>query len=65
MSPRCAKPVIAAGRKDWRPSLPCSRPRALAEQAGVDAITVHLREDRRHIQPDDVREVKAAISLFR
>lgn len=28
---------------------------ALAEQAGADSITVHLREDRRHIQDEDVR----------
>ncbi|NYS61424.1 pyridoxine 5'-phosphate synthase [Vreelandella salicampi] len=27
----------------------------LAEEAGADGITVHLREDRRHIQPRDVR----------
>jgi pyridoxine 5-phosphate synthase len=27
----------------------------LAEQSGVDAITVHLREDRRHIQDADVK----------
>jgi pyridoxine 5-phosphate synthase len=26
----------------------------IAEQAGADSITVHLREDRRHIQPRDV-----------
>ena len=26
----------------------------LAEQAGADGITVHLREDRRHIQDRDV-----------
>ncbi|MWJ26749.1 pyridoxine 5'-phosphate synthase [Halomonas sp. ZH2S] len=26
----------------------------LAEEAGADGITVHLREDRRHIQPRDV-----------
>ena len=26
----------------------------LAEQAGADAITLHLREDRRHIQERDV-----------
>jgi pyridoxine 5-phosphate synthase len=26
-----------------------------AEQAGADAITIHLREDRRHIQDRDVR----------
>ncbi|MCZ0926757.1 pyridoxine 5'-phosphate synthase [Halomonas janggokensis] len=27
----------------------------LAEEAGADGITVHLREDRRHIQPRDVK----------
>lgn len=27
---------------------------AVAESAGADAITVHLREDRRHIQDDEV-----------
>jgi len=35
----------------------------LAEQAGVDAITVHLREDRRHIQEADVRELSRAILI--
>jgi pyridoxine 5-phosphate synthase len=30
----------------------------LAEQAGADSITVHLREDRRHIQERDVRILK-------
>ncbi|HSK31442.1 MAG TPA: pyridoxine 5'-phosphate synthase [Candidatus Limnocylindria bacterium] len=29
----------------------------LAEQAGADGITVHLREDRRHIQERDVRRL--------
>lgn len=30
----------------------------VAEQAGADAITLHLREDRRHIQERDVRMLK-------
>jgi len=30
----------------------------IAEQAGADSITVHLREDRRHIQERDVRLLK-------
>src|SRR5690554_6957296 len=30
----------------------------LAEQAGADSITVHLREDRRHIQERDVRMLR-------
>ena len=29
----------------------------LAEKAGADGITVHLREDRRHIQEHDVRRL--------
>lgn len=30
----------------------------MAEQAGADAITLHLREDRRHIQDKDVYELR-------
>ncbi len=33
----------------------------LAELAGADGITVHLREDRRHIQPRDVDLLKRTI----
>jgi pyridoxine 5-phosphate synthase len=33
----------------------------LAEEAGASGITVHLREDRRHIQDDDVARLRAAI----
>ena len=32
---------------------------AMAERAGADSITVHLREDRRHIQDDDVTQLCA------
>lgn len=32
---------------------------ALAEEAGADSITVHLREDRRHIQDNDVAQLCA------
>lgn len=35
----------------------------LVEQAGADSITVHLREDRRHIQADDVRQLKAGLRI--
>jgi len=34
---------------------------ALAELAGADGITVHLREDRRHIQERDVRLLKQTV----
>ena len=33
----------------------------LCEQAGADGITAHLREDRRHIQDDDVRRLTGTI----
>jgi len=33
----------------------------LAEQAGADSITLHLREDRRHIQDHDLERLKAAM----
>ncbi len=34
----------------------------LAEQAGADGITAHLREDRRHIQDRDIDLLKAMLS---
>lgn len=38
---------------------------ALCEQAGADGITAHLREDRRHIQDDDVeRLAKSVTTMF-
>jgi pyridoxine 5-phosphate synthase len=33
----------------------------VAEQAGADSITLHLREDRRHIQDHDVHRMRAAL----
>ena len=33
----------------------------VAEAAGADSITVHLREDRRHIQDHDLHRLKAAM----
>jgi pyridoxine 5-phosphate synthase len=35
----------------------------LAEQAGADNITLHLREDRRHIQERDVRMLAGLINI--
>ncbi len=34
-----------------------------AQRAGAAAITVHLREDRRHIQDDDLRRIRDAIRI--
>ena len=33
----------------------------IAEQSGADSITIHLREDRRHIQDRDVRVMREAL----
>lgn len=33
----------------------------ICEQAGAEGITLHLREDRRHIQDDDVRRMRPAL----
>ncbi|MBA3314996.1 MAG: pyridoxine 5'-phosphate synthase [Planctomycetota bacterium] len=35
----------------------------IAELAGADGITVHLREDRRHIQDRDVRVLKETVQV--
>jgi len=37
------------------------RAAAVAERAGADGITAHLREDRRHIQDADVRAIAASV----
>lgn len=34
---------------------------AMAELAGADSITIHLREDRRHIQDRDVRILRETL----
>lgn len=34
---------------------------ALAEEAGADQITIHLREDRRHIQDHDLRTLRKTV----
>jgi len=36
----------------------------LCELAGAQGITAHLREDRRHIQDDDVERLMAAVQVF-
>ncbi|MCF8998159.1 pyridoxine 5'-phosphate synthase [Acinetobacter nectaris] len=33
----------------------------LCEEAGAEGITLHLREDRRHIQDDDVRRMRSKL----
>lgn len=51
--------VRQARRTDEPDPLEAAR---LCERGGADGITVHLREDRRHIQDDDVRHLVASVS---
>ena len=53
--------------RDWKKGL-APEPNVLeaarqAEQAGVHSITVHLREDRRHIQEADVRALSKTLQV--
>ena len=54
---------VATLRQARRGALSRTRctPRSLAEQAGADSITLHLREDRRHIQDRDVRALRGLL----
>jgi pyridoxine 5-phosphate synthase len=40
-----------------------ARAAAIAQAAGADGITIHMREDRRHIRDDDLEAVRAAVKL--
>jgi pyridoxine 5-phosphate synthase len=53
---------VATLRQVRRSSYPDPLLAALvAEQSGADSITLHLREDRRHIQDHDVERMRAAL----
>ncbi len=55
---------VATVRQARRVSYPSPLEAARAAEAGgADGITVHLREDRRHIQDHDVDELRAALRL--
>jgi pyridoxine 5-phosphate synthase len=53
--------VRQARRTDEPDPLAAAR---LCEAAGADGITVHLREDRRHIQDDDVERLAPAVQVL-
>jgi pyridoxine 5-phosphate synthase len=53
--------VREARRTDEPDPLEAAR---LAEAAGADGITVHLREDRRHIQDADVEALASAVRVM-
>ena len=51
--------TIRQARKEEFPSITAAA--ALCEKAGADSITVHLREDRRHIQDKDVYDLRESL----
>jgi len=54
---------VATLRQARRTSYPDVLAAALAaERGGADGITAHLREDRRHIQDDDIDQLRKAIA---
>ncbi|MCB9799461.1 MAG: pyridoxine 5'-phosphate synthase [Candidatus Omnitrophica bacterium] len=55
---------VATVRQARRGTEPIPYLAALAAQrGGADGITIHLREDRRHIQDHDLKEIKKAIKI--
>ena len=35
----------------------------LAKKCGADSVTIHLREDRRHIKDNDLKEIKSKLKI--
>ena len=35
----------------------------LAEKCGAHSVTIHLREDRRHINDQDLKEIKSKLKI--
>jgi pyridoxine 5-phosphate synthase len=53
--------TVRQARKTYEPDPVAAA--VLCELAGADAITVHLREDRRHIQDRDVRILRETVTV--
>ena len=51
--------TIRQARRTWEPSIAAAA--VLADLAGASGITIHLRGDRRHIQDEDVRVLRAIV----
>jgi pyridoxine 5-phosphate synthase len=53
--------TLRQARKTYEPDPAAAA--VLAELGGADAITIHLREDRRHIQDRDVRVLRETVAI--
>jgi pyridoxine 5-phosphate synthase len=51
--------TLRQARRTYEPSVAAAA--VLAELAGANGITIHLRGDRRHIQDDDARTLRAVV----
>lgn len=51
--------TVRQARRTYEPSLISAA--VLADLAGADGITVHLRGDRRHVQDEDVRTLRSVV----
>ncbi|CAN5320340.1 pyridoxine 5'-phosphate synthase [soil metagenome] len=54
--------TIREARKTIEPSIITAA--VICEQAGADGITVHLRQDRRHIQDKDIEILRSVVTTY-
>ena len=54
--------TIREARKTIEPNIVTAA--VICEQAGADGITVHLRQDRRHIQDRDIELLRAVLTTY-
>ena len=53
--------TVRQARRTWEPDPVWAA--VEAHLGGADGITVHLREDRRHIQDEDLRRLKELVQI--
>ena len=54
--------TVREARKTIEPSIVTAA--VICEQAGADGITVHLRQDRRHIQDKDIEILRSVVTTY-
>lgn len=54
--------TVREARKTIEPSIVAAA--VICEQAGADGITIHIRQDRRHIQDADIKILRQTVSTY-
>ncbi len=54
--------TVREARKTIEPNLVAAA--LICEQAGADGITVHIRQDRRHIQDNDIKILREVVTTY-